>query len=691
MNYSLIRISGFLLLVALATYLAMSLFSFSVADPGWFSLSAGGEIRNQGGLIGSWLADLILRFLGYSGYLLVVGIGYLGWRVLHDGSAAFHGSDLLYRLPGILITLTASSGLISLMSETVTASERNGGMLGNFASHMMLRNFTPDFSGLFMATLLLAGISLATGLSWLSIVDRFGAFLLSGWKKMFTSSVRLDKKALSYEKPAITEEPASVAETGRAPVRREREREPIGGVGETRSGRPIKTRVQAIPNIFNQFLPVIDPRRGLRHMTSRSRDRKDSAEQESDRPPHEQIQALLTTSSSEVEFADAPSPQLRQALRTWLQDFGIEVNITHVTRGPVITRFALEPAPGIKGNQIKLLGNDLLRGLTAAIQSTNDDSLSASHIRVVEVTPEQSTVMLEVPNKQRPEIRLGDIIASESYRNSDSPLPLALGKDFNGDAVVIELNQISHLLVAGSAGSGISMALKTMLISMLCGIDHKRIELLLIDPARLEFFAFSDISRPAIHLITDVDEAIAALRENVREMQERTRLLADLNVADINQYNARIRDSQQPLYDPKQQSTESAEATPLSGWSRKVVMVADLADLAGSNAAAFEDQIELLTRRGRTVGIHMILATQRPSAEVISHRMKSNIPCRIAFQVASAVGSDAILDQSGAETLLGRGDMLLLRPGKPFAERIHGALISSDEVERIVSFLRQSG
>jgi S-DNA-T family DNA segregation ATPase FtsK/SpoIIIE len=402
------------------------------------------------------------------------------------------------------------------------------------------------------------------------------------------------------------------------------------------------------------------------------------------------IRTLLKRPEPSLETPGEPSLELRQSLKTWLQDFGMKVDIASVQSGPVITRFELDPAPGLKAHQISQLGNDLLRGLNVALKkgSAEDRELLApNHIRVVEVTPDKSTVMLEVPNRKRPKIYLRDIIESDVYKNSNAQLPLALGKDFNGNPVLIELDRIAHLLLAGAAGSGISVALKTMLISILCKVNHARIEFLLVDPAMLELSAFKGISYPPIRIVSADEEITVELNRCVEELKRRNSLLADLNVANIDEYNRKV--SEQFIPAPK--SSEDEGTVALGTWPFKVIMVADLADFMAINTQKFENDIELLARRGRAVGIHMILATQRPSSEVINNRLKSNIPCRIAFQVASAADSRHVLDQAGAETLLGQGDMLLLRPGHEFAERIHGAMVGSDEIEDIVKFLRQSG
>ena len=378
---------------------------------------------------------------------------------------------------------------------------------------------------------------------------------------------------------------------------------------------------------------------------------------------------------------------MSKQLELKLLDFGIEIQVESVHPGPVITRFEILPAPGVKVNQISNLAKDLAR------------SLSVSGVRVVEIIPGKSVMGLEIPNEHRELVVLSEIIRSRSFDQSQSPLTLALGKDISGEAVVADLAKMPHLLVAGTTGSGKSVAINAMLLSILYKATPDEVRLILIDPKMLELNIYEGIPHLIAPVVTDMKEAANALRWCVAEMERRYKLMAALGVRNISGYNRKVdeeRSAGRPIADPLFDSSQrllnpDAEPEDLDRLPYIVVVVDEFADLMMVVGKKVEELITRLAQKARASGIHLLLATQRPSVDVITGLIKSNIPTRIAFQVSSKVDSRTILDQMGAESLLGHGDMLYLPPGTSVPERIHGAFVDDQEVHAVIEEIKKSG
>jgi S-DNA-T family DNA segregation ATPase FtsK/SpoIIIE len=366
-----------------------------------------------------------------------------------------------------------------------------------------------------------------------------------------------------------------------------------------------------------------------------------------------------------------------------LKDFRIEAQVVGVYPGPVITRFELQPAPGIKGSQISNLDKDIARGL------------SVISVRVVDVIPGKSVIGLEIPNANREIVYLSEILRSERYDAVKSPLALALGKDIGGRPVVVDLQKMPHLLVAGTTGSGKSVALNAMVLSLLYKATARDVRMIMIDPKMLELSVYEGIPHLLAPVVTDMKEAANALRWCVAEMERRYKLMAAVGVRNLAGFNKKVKDEEakgRPLSDPlfkqPEGSTEPMPIPTLETLPYVVVIIDEFADMMMIVGKKVEELIARLAQKARAAGIHLILATQRPSVDVITGLIKANIPVRIAFQVSSKIDSRTILDQSGAETLLGHGDMLYLPPGTATPERVHGAFVSDEEVHRVVSHLR---
>jgi S-DNA-T family DNA segregation ATPase FtsK/SpoIIIE len=387
-------------------------------------------------------------------------------------------------------------------------------------------------------------------------------------------------------------------------------------------------------------------------------------------------------------FSDESLEAMSRLVELKLLDFGIEVQVVSVSPGPIITRFELDPAPGVKVSQISSLAKDLAR------------ALSVVSVRVVEVIPGKSFVGLEIPNENRELVTLGEILKSTVYDELGSPLTLALGKDIGGNSVVADLSRMPHLLIAGTTGSGKSVAINAMVLSLLYKAKPEHVRLIMVDPKMLELSVYEGIPHLLTPVVTDMKEAANALRWCVVEMDRRYRLMSALGVRNIGGYNRKVTDaieSGRPIPDPTytppplQDEDNPIEHPTLTPLPFIVVIIDELADLIIVVGKKIEELIARLAQKARASGIHMLLATQRPSVDVITGLIKANIPCRIAFQVSAKVDSRTILDQMGAETLLGHGDMLYLPPGTSVPIRVHGAFVADHEVHSVVRNLKKSG
>ena len=378
--------------------------------------------------------------------------------------------------------------------------------------------------------------------------------------------------------------------------------------------------------------------------------------------------------------SEAQLAETGELIEQRLREFKVPVSVVGASAGPVITRFEVEPAVGVRGNQIVALMKDLARGL------------GRTSIRVVETIPGKTCMGLELPNEQRQMIALSEILDSREYRSSDSLLTLAMGKGITGEPVVADLARAPHMLVAGTTGSGKSVAVNAMILSMLYKATPDEVRLIMIDPKMLELSVYEGIPHLLAPVVTDMKLAANALAWCVGEMENRYRLMSELRVRNLAGYNAKIREARaagRPLLNPFPAHPEIPET--LDTLPMIVVVIDELADLMMVAGKKIEELIARLAQKARAAGIHLILATQRPSVDVITGLIKANIPTRVAFQVSSKIDSRTILDQMGAESLLGQGDMLFLPPGTGYPQRIHGAFVADEEVHRVVAHLKQYG
>ncbi|MGH8085607.1 MAG: DNA translocase FtsK [Lysobacter sp.] len=657
----LMRDIALILIAPLLLYLLASLVTFSPNDPGWsHSGSITAPLNNVGGRVGAWLADVLLYLTGYVAFLLPVMLGLIAWIALFKMDADGDGdADLgpALRLVGIVGFLVSATGLLQLrVGPVIDFSAGAGGILGQLVGRSLYSGFGPVGGNLFLLALLLVSVTLATGISWLAVMDRIGAWTLSLAPLLSKLFRRGSRQATEWQQTrALREEREEVRKVDtelrakRAPVKIE----PPAPAAVEKSDRA--KREQQIPLFHVGDGTGIPPLALLDD--PKAQPKGYSAE-------------TLETLSRQIEFK--------------LKDFRIDAEVVGAYPGPVITRFEVQPAPGVKVSQISSLDKDIARGL------------SVKSVRVVDVIPGKSVIGLETPNTQREMIYLSELLRSKEYDKSNSPLTLALGKDISGRPTVADLARMPHLLVAGTTGSGKSVAVNAMVLSLLYKASANDLRMLMIDPKMLELSVYEGIPHLLAPVVTDMKEAANGLRWCVAEMERRYKLMSTVGVRNLAGFNKKVRDAVeagQPMLDPLfKPNPEIDEAPPqLEPLPHIVIFIDEFADMMMIVGKKVEELIARLAQKARAAGIHLILATQRPSVDVITGLIKANIPTRIAFQVSSKIDSRTILDQSGAEALLGNGDMLYLPPGTAMPERVHGAFVSDEEVHRVVEHLKQVG
>lgn len=646
----LLRESAGLVLLGMTLYLVLIFYGYDRADPGW-SHSGNVQTHNPGGTAGAWLADLLLYLLGISAWWWVVFFVFLlSWTYHRIEGGIFDRRPLVLSVAGFFLLLAASSGLEALRfySLKMVLPQTPGGVLGFLISRNLSEML--GFTGATLALLILIaiGFSLFSGLSWLRFVERLGAAIEGGFLFFGQRWEAWRDRRAGLVSPTGRDEVVEVAKKHfreQPPLRIE---PPVAVIAK--SPRVIKEKQAPLfADLPDSSLP---PLRLL------------------DEPAKKEIESL---SADTLEFTS-------RLIERKLMDFGVEVKVVAAYPGPVITRYEIEPAVGVKGNQILNLVKDLAR------------SLSVVSIRVVETIPGKTSMGLEIPNPKRQVVRLAEILSSQAYADMGSPLTIALGKDIGGHPVVADLARMPHVLVAGTTGSGKSVAINAMILSLIYKSIPEQVRLILVDPKMLELSVYEGIPHLLAPVVTDMRQAASALRWCVAEMERRYKLMSALGVRNLAGYNQKVRDAVkngQPIANPfslTPDAPESLEEMPLI-----VVVIDELADLMMVVGKKVEELIARLAQKARAAGVHLLLATQRPSVDVITGLIKANIPTRVAFQVSSKVDSRTILDQMGAETLLGQGDMLYLPPGSGYPQRVHGAFVADQEVHRVVEYLKEHG
>lgn len=647
-----------LMYAALSICLVLILISYSKADPGWSRSVSVTQIHNLGGQWGAKLADVLLYVFGFSAWWWCVASirqvfrNYAGLsapkKLDQEDTPEAHPIEKVSDMLGFALILGGSMGLeyLRLYSWKVALPLAPGGVLGEVLgkSAYVTLGFTGATLGFLLALAL--GISLYFQVSWLTIAERVGGliedlYLFIQHKAEDAEDRRVGQTA-RVKREVVVQERAKTVEA--PPVRIEPQ-----VVAVQKSERVEKERQVSL---FNDIPDTNLPPLNLL-----------------DEPPAVQE----TVSVQTLEYTS-------RLIEKKLADFGVEAKVVAAYPGPVITRYEIEPATGVKGSQIVNLARDLAR------------SLSLTSIRVVETIPGKNFMGLELPNPKRQIVRLTEILGSKVYNDSSSNLTVALGKDIAGHAVVADLAKMPHLLIAGTTGSGKSVGINATILSLLYKSDPNDVRMILIDPKMLEMSVYEGIPHLLAPVVTDMRQAGHALNWAVAEMERRYKLMSKLGVRNLAGYNGKIAEAtkkEQHIPNPFSLTPDAPE--PLEKLPTIVIIIDELADLMMVVGKKVEELIARIAQKARAAGIHLILATQRPSVDVITGLIKANIPTRIAFQVSSKIDSRTILDQMGAETLLGMGDMLYMPPGTGLPVRVHGAFVSDDEVHRVVEHLKEQG
>ena len=655
---ALVNEARWLLLAGFGAYLALVLGGFNRADPAWSHAAATDKVANPGGRLGAWLADVLLYLFGLSAWWWVLFFLFAvawGYRRL-DGIFHTDRRPFLIAALGFAILLATSTGLEAMRfwSSTVALPLTPGGMLGHEVGRISAQFLGFTGGTLALMVLFAVGLSVFTGVSWLRFAELTGALLEVSWFRSKTLWQTWQDRRYGRE---IAEKREAVIETERKKF-------------EDNPPAPIKIEAA-------EFEVPIAPKAVARIEKERQAplfyDAKGSA-----LPP---LHLLDEANHSDDDLPSNETLEFTSRLiERKLADFGVEVKVIAAYPGPVVTRYEIEPAIGVKGSQILNLAKDLSR------------ALSLVSIRVVETVPGKACMALELPNPKRQTVRLSEIIGSKAYNNMSSPLAVALGKDIGGLPMVADLAKMPHLLVAGTTGSGKSVGINAMILSLVYKSEPSDVRMILVDPKMLELSIYEGIPHLLAPVVTDMSKAANALNWCVGEMEKRYKLMSALGVRNLSGFNTKIRDAEkagEKITNPFSITPESPE--PLNTLPHIVVVIDELADLMMVVGKKVEELIARLAQKARAAGIHLILATQRPSVDVITGLIKANIPTRIAFQVSSKIDSRTILDQMGAEALLGQGDMLYLAPGTGLPIRCHGAFVADDEVHRVVDYLKKVG
>ncbi len=648
-----------LVLGAVAIYFAISLFTYHSSDPGFFRSVTHGAAQNTGGLVGAWFADFVLYIFGVMAYLFPVVIAYFAF-VFYKGRK--HKDDNWWRQGwvrsgGFFLLVLSGAALVHLHLAGLggTLPLAGGGALGAMVGSALLKLFNLLGATLILFTLFLVGVSICTGLSWIGLVDATGRVTLDSFSWVKQKWLRW--RVLSRQKQILKKESKEKKTAARIIKKAEKQASK-------------KLRIEPL------FQGIEVSKR---------------AEKERQKPLFHNIEAGTLPPLSLLDDAEPPKNSISKEdlevmsrlLEVKLKEFNVSVEVVAVHPGPVITRYELKLAAGVKVSQITNLSKDLAR------------SLSVMSVRIVDVIPGKPVVGVEIPNEYREIVRLSEILKSTVYDEASSPLIMGLGKDISGQPVVADLGKMPHLLIAGTTGSGKSVGVNAMILSFLYNATPEQVRLIMIDPKMLELSIYEGIPHLLAPVVTDMKEASNALKWCVGEMERRYRWMASVGVRNIAGYNRKLKEAAakgESFPDPLFQFTEGVTEVPtLEPLPYIVVVIDELADMMMVVGKKVEELIARLAQKARACGIHLILATQRPSVDVITGLIKANIPARIGFQVSSKIDSRTVLDQMGAEQLLGHGDMLYLPGGKSIPERVHGAFVDDHEVHAVVEFLSQTG
>ena len=673
---------------ALCLYLWMALLTYDAADPGWTHTSNVEQVQNSAGRAGAWFADILFMALGYFAYLFPLLLAVKTWQVFRTRHQPWQWSGWLFswRLIGLMFLVLSGAALAFIHFDSSSSMPASaGGALGESLGQLAINGLNVQGSTLLLIALFLFGLTVFTDLSWFKVMDLTGKItldlieLIQGLANRWWNA-RVERKQLVAQLREVDERVSDVS----API-----------VLDRREQAKVKERLiqreeslsKHMSERINRAAPVIappttpkEPEPSKRVLKEKQVNLFEDSALAGSLPP---LSILDVAEKVQKKYSPEYLEAMSRLLEIKLKEFGVEVIVESVHPGPVITRFEIQPAAGIKVSRISGLAKDLAR------------SMAIISVRVVEVIPGKTTVGIEIPNEDRQIVRFSEVLSSPEYDEAKSPVTLALGHDIGGKPVITDLAKMPHLLVAGTTGSGKSVGVNAMILSILFKSTPEEARLIMIDPKMLELSIYEGIPHLLCPVVTDMKEAANALRWSVAEMERRYKLMSKMGVRNLAGFNRKVKDAidaGEPLSDPlyKRESMHD-EAPLLKPLPTIVVVVDEFADMMMIVGKKVEELIARIAQKARAAGIHLILATQRPSVDVITGLIKANIPTRMAFQVSSKIDSRTILDQGGAEQLLGHGDMLYMPPGTSLPIRVHGAFVSDEEVHRVVEAWKQRG
>lgn len=671
----------------LCLYLMMALLTYDQADPGWSHTSSSVQVQNAAGRAGAFSADILFMVLGYFAYIFPILLGVKAYQVFRQRHEPWQWSGWLFswRMIGLVFLILAGAALAHIHFHSAAGLPGSaGGVLGEVLGDLAKRALNVQGSTLLFIALFLFGLTVFTDLSWFKVMDTTGKITLdlfelfqgalSRWwterserKQMVAQLREVDMRVDEVVAPVV-------------PDRREQARAKERLIEREQAlSEHMSAREKHVPAVIAPA-PAKAPEPSKRVQKEKQAPLFVDSAVEGTLPP---ISILDPAEKKQLNYSPESLAAVGHLLEIKLKEFGVEVSVDSIHPGPVITRYEIQPAAGVKVSRISNLAKDLAR------------SLAVTSVRVVEVIPGKTTVGIEIPNEDRQIVRFSEVLSTPEYDDAKSPVTLALGHDIGGKPVITDLAKMPHLLVAGTTGSGKSVGVNAMILSILFKSGPEDAKLIMIDPKMLELSIYEGIPHLLCPVVTDMKDAANALRWSVAEMERRYKLMAKMGVRNLSGFNQKVREAEEagtPLSDPLYHRESIHDEAPLLTKLPTIVVVVDeFADMMMIVGKKVEELIARIAQKARAAGIHLILATQRPSVDVITGLIKANIPTRMAFQVSSKIDSRTIIDQGGAEQLLGHGDMLYMPPGTSLPIRVHGAFVSDDEVHRVVEAWKLRG
>ncbi|WP_333875684.1 DNA translocase FtsK [Methylobacter sp.] len=645
--------------IAGALFFLISLITFSNEDAGWTHSGSVQTVSNACGVFGAWIADFMLSCFGLVAYLFPVIIFWQGYLIYTRGRQGREKMVVALQWIGSIATIISGAALLNLylLRIGIELPSNTGGILGQETGNALLVVFGNSGATLFLLVILLAGVTLVTGLSWVALIDVIGKYTVFICR-VFCNSVLGLLQEHSANRTQMNRPQTLVNNQGRPELKKKI------------SAKVIPTIEKPVEKITKNTLP---PKK------------QPTVKYDASKGVLPSLELLDHRDTRVIGYSQTDLEEMSRLVEDILADFNVVVSVVGFHPGPVITRFEIQPAAGVKVSRISTLSKDLAR------------ALSVTSVRIVEIIPGKSVVGLEIPNREREMVTLRELLVSAPFEKSKSMLTLAMGKDISGTPMVADLGKMPHALVAGTTGSGKSVAINTMILSLLYKATPEQVRLIMIDPKMLELSVYEGIPHLLTPVVTDMKEASNALRWAVAEMERRYKLMSKMGVRNLAGFNQLVEDAtargetiRDPMFQMINPLEEGEEYPTLNTLPSIVIVIDELADMMMIVGKKVEELIARLAQKARAAGIHLILATQRPSVDVLTGLIKANVPTRISFQVSSRIDSRTILDQGGAETLLGNGDMLFLPSGTSIPIRAHGAFVDDHEVHRVVEFLKQT-